>query len=400
MPLDHVALGQLTLADLEDLVENGVPEGMTLDYKQELPTSQDEAKREFLRDVTSFANTRGGHIVYGITEDAGVPNAVSGIELGDVEAEKLRLENVLRDGVAPRLPHVEFGPVPIDSDRHVLVLRVGQSPARPHMVTFRGLSQFWARNSAGKYQLDVGQIRAAMLSGPHAAERVRTFREERLAQILSPHRLSSDSFEPLLILHLVPLEAFDESRPPLDLSQVRDDVRLRPLYGDQPEPIRWNLDGLHAAPRVGRTSVQLFRNGVIEAVEGWMFELARDFAGAGDDVIQGYPFERTVIDGVARYLSVLDSIGAGLPVAVLLTLVRVERYRILGLDQLDDYRARQNPDYGRLDRDRIRLPEAVFESWDADVASDMRHVFDVFWQAAGFEGSPNYDEDGVWQRRG
>ena len=41
-------------------------EGRTLDYKRTLPGSTDEEKREFLADVSSFANAAGGDIVYGI----------------------------------------------------------------------------------------------------------------------------------------------------------------------------------------------------------------------------------------------------------------------------------------------------------------------------------------------
>ena len=49
-------------------------ERRTLEYKQELPLESDEAKREFLSDIASFANSGGGDILYGIVDerDAGV----------------------------------------------------------------------------------------------------------------------------------------------------------------------------------------------------------------------------------------------------------------------------------------------------------------------------------------
>jgi hypothetical protein len=45
---------------------NGVAEGRQLDYKEQLPISSDDDKREFLGDVTSFANTAGGDLIYGV----------------------------------------------------------------------------------------------------------------------------------------------------------------------------------------------------------------------------------------------------------------------------------------------------------------------------------------------
>src|SRR5690606_9209701 len=61
----------LTEADLRELVD-GVSEGRTLDYKVKLPErkSRDETK-EFLADVTGFANADGGHLLFGVDEAEG-----------------------------------------------------------------------------------------------------------------------------------------------------------------------------------------------------------------------------------------------------------------------------------------------------------------------------------------
>ena len=164
MALEHKALDELAEADLLDLVTNAVAEGTTLDYKAELPTNQDESRREFLRDAVFFANTAGGHLILGMTETGGVPDGVPGIAIPDVEAEKLRLENVLRDGIAPRLAQPGIVAVPVSGGGFVVVLRFARSWQRPHMVTFKNDARFFARHSTGKYQLDVDQIRSAVMA--------------------------------------------------------------------------------------------------------------------------------------------------------------------------------------------------------------------------------------------
>src|SRR5260221_10933430 len=58
---------QITSADLEQLVTNGVGESRTLEYKEALPGGADQDKRQFLADV-SFANAIGGDLVYGARE--------------------------------------------------------------------------------------------------------------------------------------------------------------------------------------------------------------------------------------------------------------------------------------------------------------------------------------------
>ncbi len=46
-------------ASIDELIANKVQESKTLEYKQTLPGSSDAEKREFLFDVTSFANASG-----------------------------------------------------------------------------------------------------------------------------------------------------------------------------------------------------------------------------------------------------------------------------------------------------------------------------------------------------
>ena len=57
------SLDKLDKAVIEALVADKVSERRTLEYKQELPDQSDEAKREFLGDVASFANSGGGDIL-------------------------------------------------------------------------------------------------------------------------------------------------------------------------------------------------------------------------------------------------------------------------------------------------------------------------------------------------
>jgi predicted HTH transcriptional regulator len=53
--------------DLNALVTNGISEGRTIDYKEQLDISQDAEKKELLADIMSFANASGGDLVFGIT---------------------------------------------------------------------------------------------------------------------------------------------------------------------------------------------------------------------------------------------------------------------------------------------------------------------------------------------
>lgn len=98
-------IDQITEANLKELIENSIAERKTIEYKRELPGNKDSDKKEFLADVSSFANASRGDIIYGIKEENSLPKEVRGLELdaGGVEREILRLEQLMASGIRPRI---------------------------------------------------------------------------------------------------------------------------------------------------------------------------------------------------------------------------------------------------------------------------------------------------------
>ena len=90
-------IASISLSDLQALVADAVPEGKTLDYKQASPGPTDSDKKEFLADVSSFSNTAGGDLIFGIPENQGA--SVAGFTTGDIDLELRRLDSLLATGV-------------------------------------------------------------------------------------------------------------------------------------------------------------------------------------------------------------------------------------------------------------------------------------------------------------
>ena len=111
MSITNIDLQRVSQADLEALREDEVSEGIQIDYKRDLygPTGDD--KREFLKDVSSFANTAGGDIIIGMDAKDGLPTNLIGVE-GALDADMQRLESLLRDRIEPRIVGVRMQPVP------------------------------------------------------------------------------------------------------------------------------------------------------------------------------------------------------------------------------------------------------------------------------------------------
>jgi predicted HTH transcriptional regulator len=122
---------QITKDDLQSLIDNKVTERKTMEYKQALPGNSDKQKKEFLADVSSFANASGGVLIYGITEDkkTGKPKALVGLDIVNIDQETLRLDNVIRTGLQPRLPAVNISPpITLDNSNSTQGVQMANTP--------------------------------------------------------------------------------------------------------------------------------------------------------------------------------------------------------------------------------------------------------------------------------
>ena len=383
------AIEQIGKEDIDLLITNGVPEGRDIEYKAKLPGKARCEHEEFLHDVAAFANAAGGHLFYGIVERDGVAEAAPGLGGISVDAETLRLENCLRDGVDPRIPGVQIRAVDGFADGPVLIVRVPQSWRSPHMV--KGTYRFCSRSSNGKYQMDTTELRSAFAMSEGLAERIRRFRDERLARIVAGETPVWLMEEAKVVLHVVPLSAMGSRVEGIDLTgKSHQLVRMfPPIYGGGGD-YRYNIDGFvtsHPSGKDGSGSFgycQLFRNGAVEAV----------FAGimgpekSGRRWIRIKVIEREVTGAVKTYLGGLQALNVAAPFEVMVSMLGVKGAEIEG----DDFPPPCHPT--PIDRDMLLLPDALVEEHDVDVRTMLRPIFDAVWNAAGYEKSLTFDDKG------
>lgn len=393
-------VAKITCEDIEALVANEVSEGRTLEYKQSLPGGNDDARKEFLADVSSFANAVGGHILFGVTEQrdsdghpTGIPEVATG--LGGVNADKeiLRLDQMVRSGIEPRMSGFRLRAIPGFKDGPVLLAHIPRSTIGPHVVSFRWRPRFYSRASNGKYPMDLVELRSAFAAAAGVSERVRSFRDDRLARIAADETPIPLRDCPRIALHLV---AWDSLTPgfSIDLIQARPpDTMLKPIEtsGYSPTP---NFDGylVHNKPHGGERGsayTQVFRNGMIEAVEAGMLLPEAE----GRKIIYGAYCEKRLVEGGGRYLDAIKTLGLHPPVFVLLSFVGVRGYVVTRGGPRYHGFGRDNP----IDRDTLILPDVEMQSFEEGFAKVMKPAFDVLWQTSGAPGSPSYDSDGNWK---
>jgi len=375
---------------LEALIVSAIPEGQTLDYKRTINVETAKAKLEFCADVAAFANASGGEIIFGMEEDGdGKAKAFKPLIDFAQDRTERQLRQILNAHVDPAIRGLVFEVVELSSGNPVLVLRIPRSWNRPHSI-LGDAPAFPIREGAQKRNLRVRELREAFVLAESVSDRMKRFRSGRVAVLVSGEGPAALVAKSLIVLHVMPVQAFD--RPTLlDIrSAMRKDALLPPINSHGLTK-KINFDGLLTySPGFGgpvQSYVQLFRDGCIEAVNA-------DILSRGGDrkfLYSGY--EPLIEAALRKYMSFLESEGIQPPIFVALSLVNAKGYAI----PVPNHFSEMDAGNTTIDDDVLLVPETRIDSYAETYYDPLQEPFDRIWQACGRPGSLNY-EDGVWIR--
>ena len=415
--LDDVHLDEIDEGLLRKMLDADVQESRTLDYKSDLKITSSHEKSEFARDIAAFANTQGGHLVFGV--DDSQTTALVGVEIDKVDDCIIHLTNIARDRIEPKIFGLEMRAVPVLTNRYVLIVRVPASRARPHMAKGKDSRYFDERGVRNKEPMEITTIREQFLGGEVQAERIRAFREKRLRILNGSESILTDPDVPRLdgeghlFIHVIPLGTFGQ-RNAIPIDEMRREfgtwlpdphwVKDSPSRRDDEMTValeRPNLEGLLVMRSLLRDSwtetnqilcsetVQVFRNGVVEIGAGGLKNEGRQ------------TFNLRKLDG--RILLTLDPVIRRLSearlsgeFAVFVSLCGLYGSKPTGIE--DDIHPMDRRPTHPVDRHELLLPEVVVEAPDClnDWRQAVRPLLDTLWQALGFARCERFDEDGRW----
>jgi hypothetical protein len=383
-------IGNITLADIEALIQDQVPESRTLDYKRDLYTNSDRDKKNFLIDVSAFANTVGGYLIIGIAEEDSVPKTIDGVKIQEFDNLKLRFENILRMSVDPSIRGVEFHAVDFADDKKVLIIEVPRSISRPHAVTFQKYHRFHGRNSCGTYPFEVDDIRQAILESETLATKIKNFRNNRVSMIVVGETPIPLKLEAKVVLHIMPVSSF-ELNAHINFDKV--EINEMPPITSGSYGKRYNLDGLFISNEF--SYVQLFKNGIIEAVDTFLLE--PNILQASERQLHKYipseAFEIDLVKSINKYFILLNGLCIKTPIWIGLSLLNVRGYWM-------NVNRRSPSNHQEIDRDDLLVSEILLDDIKKPGEVVLKPIFDCVWNACGIERSFKYDEDGNWLLKG
>ena len=198
---------------------------------------------------------------------------------------------------------------------------------------------------------------------------------------------------PLAVLHLVPFAGVADSVS-VDMSSSGSFGNLSafPATSDgffNSGELRYNLDGVVMRHGI-EWHTQLFRNGSIEHVTTDFFDQDIQLS-----YLDAWSYQIDVLRVMQRCFKLQQSLGIVPPVVVMLSILNVTDFRLRTSEG--------NPVHGRalskhqIDRDKLFLPDVVFNDFDADLTATMKPSFDCLWNAAGEEKCKFYRMNGKWK---
>jgi hypothetical protein len=390
MPLFDKPFDDLDESHLARLVADRESESKTIDFKRDLVGHSDGDKKEFLYDVSSFANTIGGDLVFGMDESRGVAAELTGIEGLNADVEIQRLLQIARDGIKPPIAGLNARAIPLANGRAALVLRIPRSWNPPHQVTYQKAFRFYARDTNAKYLIEVDELRSAFTGSTAIADRLRSYRADRLGRILSDDPPAPLQEGAKLVLHAVPFSAFAAGGS-FPLQEAEADPRRFPTYADRaPQHLGINFDGLlatsnrDAPPTPQRAYTLVSRTGAVEAVA---------------TLYERCPLpelQARIICHAHVYVRSLAELGVSPPFAIFLSLVRAKGVRLIH-DFIPQGALPEDMPCGIIDKDQLSFIETVLEDTpanEADTAVRLRLTLDHLANAAGLSAAPYFAEDG------
>ena len=380
-------------ATIHSLIDSGANESVHLEFKRESYGSADKDKRELLKDVSSFANCLGGHLVIGVEEKGGAACELHPLTNLDVDKDKelQRLDMIVRTCIEPAIVGLRMKPISVRGG-DVIIMHVPRSHNPPHRVIFRNSNRYYSRSSAGVHELRMEELRELFGERRTIEAQAMSFIDERFLIIQA-----GDAAMPLpagkgtTVIHLVPLPDLGARRR-IDIATMKEHrSKFKPMRASSISH-RVNLDGLvvYSGGDYCHAYTQIFRNGSLEAVST---DLIREQNGSR--FIPSVALPQMLVGSLTAYINGLRALEASPPILMRISSSGMRGVK-LGMSTAAEFSwGSPSP----CERESLHLPHSIITEYgDAgSIQPVIAEQMDFLWNAFDLERCHLFDENGFWK---
>ena len=394
--MDSSSFESITEEMLQSLIDNKAVENLQLEFKGycfENGKVTDKQKTDILKEIAAFSNAYGGQIIIGIEEEKGIASKLQNVGCSpeDFDGIQLAIQQAMLAKVRPRIYGITMERIEVAEDMNAIIINVPKSFNRPHAVNEGGKDSFFIRHSNGVIHMSVDDLRKQFIYSASFKYDMRNFRQERIGMILGNECIGNLVDGAKVLLHIVPLWS-------LDVGNSIDIKQLQHLYSHKIRPIsgsgwyhRYNSDGYCVSSKAPNeentvnTYVQVFRNGLIEALDIRLMNYNGQFQGQVYDWRQS---ETSVYKAIKRYTDLLRELNIPKPWYIFVSLLNAKGFRS------DSFYFGTSES---IDRDIIHATECVWDDDNRTLGEILKPTLDSLANAFGMPESPNYDKQGNYR---
>lgn len=355
----EIPIDELKASHIQNLVNDRELESQYLEFKRQLPIFENkDSVSDMCGDIAAFANASGGYLIYGIDEASSdrenvkCASAIVDTSRGDEDTLLQRMSQIVQSGIEPKGFRVRIRIVTCDDEKKVVVVRVSESFRKPLRV--KGNGRWYVRVNNLNSQMEYHQIHDFFQNSDRLTERVHTFRDERLAAILSNDSIAPFARDKLIVYHFVPLLSF-QGEYQADLGVFMSRLMYPPACNGISGISRPTMDGVAffgigaGDGRVLQSKTEIFRSGVIEMVDAFTIPQY-------ENEIKLEELNAAIVHAIRDGKSALDTIKVSGRIAFFLSIVNVGG---MALPQ-SEYDPRRK-DF-RVSRRNLHFPLVTFET--------------------------------------
>lgn len=387
MVFEGKELNDITIKDIQFLIDNQIAEDTSIEYKSQMWERNDEGTREMLRDISSMANAIGGHLILGIEEDEkndGLPRKIVGISEADKAIE--RIMNVCLSCINEKIIGLNTKSIFFERGNHVVIIRIPRSTRIPHMITFRNLYQCWRRHGKQKNVMSVDEIREACLKVESVRENLEAFVAKRIDNVIkaaSDKPLHMISATPMIVKDDI-IDIFDQElmraieNPPSTRGEKGVNVKCRYREGSDWRPTLYGIK----AEMPNWKSMEILRNGHIEFIA---------FLDINDNIFQSFEVVEYLVNFMMFFKKFLSYTQIAGPIIISVGLINAENIGLYetGTSGLLEQRGIIKPGLWTGKR-HLFIPSMQVKSFDNP--HRVAKIFaDRIWNAFGFKSAPFFD---------
>ena len=368
-----INLDNLTLEDVGHIYQ-AHRESNTIEYKRELQIYSEKETKEFLADVSSFANANGGTIFYGIDEVEGL----MGLDIPDLDSFRLRIQQKIEDGIMPR-PGFKIKSLQISENKYIFIIQILKSFSGPHAV--KASDQYYYRSDAGKRRMDHFQLKNAFLQSNSLKEEIEKFCNKKVSEILLKETPVQLSDEAVVALFLIPINYWNDEIivAPAELRDHSSGFHIMDGGGGNLER---NFDGLFKGVQ-NKGYIQLYRNGVIESVSSSITTYEID----AKNYVPTSVFQEEIHLAFTRGLNLYKVQEIGPPFLSVLFLIGAQNH-FPPPPVIPTFRGKA------IGKEVVRFPEIYVTDYPEAFVVYTRKWFDYLWQGFGLDRCPDISDDG------